>query len=360
MNNDVESLLHEGMERFTKDLRAPAGLIRHAAQRRRRRLALRSIAGSVAVLAAGAVALVAVVVPGVADNPAVASASVVKRVDKALSAAEPGEIAQVTVTTRAATEPGAATKTTTAQEWSYGDQWRSVSYSSAGHLVYDEGSSTSSVYTLVSYPTRTWARQRDLGRPAGLARPNKPVVGGHPVRNLTVHPGPGILGPRGCEPTSGAVRLLLQPGLPGLGFSASAPPKTAAKALRTAISCVIFAVAGRDRVDGNEAIELKSRPGSLITETIWVTPGTDLPIRVVVRSAAGEPAFRVTADIAWLPPTTQNLAKLTVTIPAGFRRVSLAEAIGLTVLHLQGPLPKRRPLPKRICLPADAGTTCQH
>ena len=90
MNNDVENLLREGMERFTSDLQAPAGLIRNAAQRRRRRLALRSVAGSAAVLAAGAVALVAVVVPGVAENPAVASAAVVKRVDKALSAAEPG------------------------------------------------------------------------------------------------------------------------------------------------------------------------------------------------------------------------------------------------------------------------------
>ena len=354
MNNDVESLLREGMERFTRDLRAPAGLTRHAAQRRRRRLALRTVAGSAAVLAAGAVALVAVVVPGVAENPAVASASVVKRVDKALSAAEPGEIAQVTVTTRSATGPGAATKTTTAEEWSYGDQWRSASYSSAGHLVYDEGSSASSVYTLVSYPTRTWARQRDLGRPVGLAQRSKPVVGEHPVSNRTVHPGAPVLGPGGCEPTGGAVRLLLEPGLPGIGFSASAPPTTAAKALRTAISCGIFAVAGRDRLDGIEAIELKSRPGSPITETIWVRPGTDLPIRVVVRSAPGRPAFRMTANIAWLTPTTQNLAKLTVPIPAGFRRVALAEAIGLTVLHLQGPLPKR------ICLPADASATCQH
>jgi hypothetical protein len=354
MNNDVENLLREGMERFTSDLRAPAGLTRHAAQRRRRRLALRSIAGSAAVLAAGAVALVALVVPGVAENPAVASAAVVKRVDKALSAAEPGEIAQVTVTTRDAAGPGFATKTTTAEEWSYGDQWRSVSYSSAGHLVYAEGSSTSSVYTLVSYPTRTWARQRGLGRPAGLAQPDRPVVGEHPVSNRTVHPGARVLGPPGCEPTGGAARLLLQPGLPGIGFSASAPPTTAAKALRTAISCGIFAVAGRDRLDGIEAIELKSRPGGFVTETVWVRPGSDLPIRVVVRSAPGQPAFRMTADITWLLPTTQNLAKLTVSIPAGFRRVPLAEAIGQTVLHLQGPLPKT------ICLPAGAGTACQH
>jgi hypothetical protein len=356
MNDDVESLLREGMERFTRDLRAPAGLTRRAAKRRRRRLAVRSIAGSASVLAAGAVALVAVVVPGAAENgtPAVASAYVVKRVDSALSAAEPGEIAQVMVTSRGAAGPGASFTTTTAEEWSYGDQWRSVSYSSAGQLVYDEGSSTSSVYTLVNYPTRTWARQRHLGRPIGLAQPGKAVIGDHPVGNRTVLRGARVLGPLGCAPTGGASRLLLQPGLPGIGFSASAPPTTAAKALRTAISCGIFAVAGRDRLDGNEAIELKNRPGSLISETIWVRPGTDLPIRVVVRSAPGEPAFRMTANITWLRPTTQNLAKLAVPIPTGFRRVPLAEAIGLTVLHMQGPLPKR------ICLPTGSGRTCRH
>ena len=38
MNTDVEDLLREGMERFTADLRAPAGLTRLIAQRRGRRL----------------------------------------------------------------------------------------------------------------------------------------------------------------------------------------------------------------------------------------------------------------------------------------------------------------------------------
>jgi hypothetical protein len=354
MNTDVENLLREGMERFTRDLRAPAGLTLQVARRRRRRLALRSIAGSAAVLAAGAVALVAVVVPGVAENPAVASASVVKRVDKALSVAEPGEIAQMTVTTSGA-GPGIATKTTKVKEWSYGDQWRSVSYSAAGQPVYDEGSSNSSVYTLVSYLTRTWARQRGLGRPVGLAQPGEPLAGQRPAGNRVVPRGARVLGPMGCRPTGAAGPLLLQPGLPGIGFSGKAPPVTAARALRAAISCGIFAVAGRDRVDGIDAIELKSRPGSLVTETIWVRPGTDLPVRLVARSAPGQPAFRMTANITWLQPTAQNLAELTVPIPAGFRRVTLAEAIGLTVLRIPG-----RQHPKTICLPTPAGMTCQH
>ena len=41
----------------------------------------------------------------------------------------------------------------------------------------------------------------------------------------------------------------------------------------------------------------------------------------------GAPVLRQTADITWLPPTAQNLARLTVPIPAGFRQVPLAEAV---------------------------------
>ena len=338
--NDVEQLLREGMERFTSDLRAPAGMLHRAARQRRRRLAQRSVAGAAAVLAAGAVALVAVVVTDAGEKgtgrTTVPAAYVVKRVDRALSEAEPGDIAQVMITSHGFAGPGATTGMTRAEEWSYGDEWRSVSLSSAGQPVYDEGSSNSSVYTLVSYPTRTWARQRGLGHPAGLLQPGKPVAGQHPGSNRGLPLGAGVLRPLGCEPAGGVSRLLLQPGLPGIGFSANAPPATAARALGKAVSCGIFAVAGRQRVDGIEAIELKSRPGSLVTETVWVTPRTDLPIRVVLRSAPGQPFFKLTADVTWFRPTTQNLANLNVPIPAGFRRVPLAEAIGQTLLPVSG------------------------
>ena len=98
MDRDVEDLLREGMERFTTDVAAPAGMVRLAAQRRHRRIALRSGAGLVAALAAAAVALVAVVVPGgSAGGSDVLAAYVLKRVDGALNAAEPGDIAQMTV-----------------------------------------------------------------------------------------------------------------------------------------------------------------------------------------------------------------------------------------------------------------------
>jgi hypothetical protein len=282
----------------------------------RRRPAPRSLATVAAALAAAAVAVAAVGLPGTgrtgAGGLAVKTAYVVKRVDSALSAAEPGAIAQMTVTSRSAAISGGPTVATAAEEWSYGDRWRAVTYSPAGQLVYDEGFSTATAYTVVSYRTRTWARQDALGGPAALT--------------------PGA---RGCGPVIAELPLLLQPGLPGRGLSAGWQPATVARDLRAAISCGTLAVAGRQRVDGIEAIELTSRPDSPISETIWVSPGTYLPVRAVIRPASGQPGPWQTADITWLPRTAQNLARLTVTIPAGFRQVALAQAITPNMQHIR-------------------------
>jgi hypothetical protein len=277
----------------------------------RRRPALCLVAAVASVLAAGAVALVAIGMPasgkGGIGRPAVNTAYVVKRVDSALSSADPGAIAQMTVTTQSAATSGGRAALATAEEWSYGDRWRAVTYSRSGHLLYDEGSSTASLYTVVNYRTRAWARQHESGRPAALA--------------------PGT---RGCEPVVAALPLLFQPGLPAGGPDASWLPSTVAKDLRAAVSCGNLASAGTQRVDGIEAIKLTSSPDSVIPETIWVSPGTYLPVRVVIRPAPGTPGPWQSVNITWPKPTTQNLANLTVPIPAGFRRVPLAEAVRST------------------------------
>jgi hypothetical protein len=279
------------LERFTSDRQVPA----------RRRLALRSGAGVAAALAAVAVALAVAGVPGESQNgsggPTINTAYVVKRVDSALSAAEPGDIAQVTITSVSANVPGGQASTATVEEWSHGSQWRLVKYSSAGQPIRDEGVSSSSVYTVVNYRTRSWSRQPEQGQSA------EPQSGGDACHGVPV-----------------GLSLLFQVNLPG------PPPATMASALRAAISCGTLTAAGGQRVDGTEAIELTSRPGSPIPETIWVSPGTYLPLRVILGSGPGQPFVRQTADITWLQPTTQNLAKLTVPIPAGFRQVSLDKA----------------------------------
>jgi Predicted periplasmic protein (DUF2092) len=283
------------LDRFTRDPRERAGMTRPVT----RRLALCSAAGVAVALSAGAVVWAATGVPGArhdsAGRPAVDTAYVVKRVDSALGAAGPGEIAQMTVTTRGDLVPGGAT---TAEEWSYGGQWHSVIYSSAGHLDYDEGFSTSSsVYTLVSYPARTWARG------PGLA------------------PSPAVLA--------------------GTGGCRSPLPAGVVRALRAAVSCLNLRAAGRQRVEGVEAIELTGRD-SKISATIWVSPGTYLPVRVVIRPDPGKSGPGQEADISWLAPTAQNRARLTVAIPAGFRQVPLTQSVGPVPKDPRTPLPTSR------------------
>ena len=309
MSTDVEDLLRQGMTRFTEDLRAPAGMIRRAERRRRRRLAQFSVTAT-AALAACAVVFAVLAVPGAPRGnagrpaasvtatvgPVIDAAYVTKRVDAALSAAGPAEIAQLTITTDAL---GGAT---TAHEWSYGDQWRSIVYSPQGRPDYEEGGDAS-VFTLVSYPARTWSRQsgvRGSGAPAS----------GHDD----------------CLQAAVAMRSLLMPGAPQLG-PAAGTPASVVTLLHTAVSCGSLILAGRQQVDGADAITLTSRSGSPLTETIWVNPATYLPVRVVLRSAAGSAALQHTADITWLQPTAQNLARLAVPIPAGFRRVPFAPLV---------------------------------
>jgi hypothetical protein len=317
-----EDSLRQDTERTTRDLQAPAGMTRRVGWRRRR-LALVSAGAVAAALAAGAAALAAAGIPGAHHNgtegPAVATAYVVQRVDRALSAAEPTEIGQMTVTT-ISSSAGSGGKTVAAitEEWSYDGQRRSITYSSAGHPVGDWGFSTSSVYTVVSYPARTWARGRESGGSA--APPPASGSGGSAAP-------PPASGSGGCERAVRGV-IPVTGGLPDTGFSVGSPHATVAGALRAAVSCGTMAVTGRQRVDGIEALELTSRPaGSQIFETIWVSPDTYLPVRTVVRSVPGTPLFQLTADVTWLPPTAQNLARLTVPIPAGFRQVPLAELV---------------------------------
>ena len=112
-------------------------------------------------------------------------------------------------------------------------------------------------------------------------------------------------------------------------------------------------------MDGTEAIELKSRPGSPVSKTVWVSQSTYLPVRVVVRLSFGKlPGREQTADFTWLPQTAQNLAKLTVPIPAGFRHVPVSSA----VLPILQQLPALPTMPtgwpnKVTCLGPD-GPTC--
>jgi hypothetical protein len=271
---------------------APA---RQRTARRGRHLAV-GLAGGVAVVLAVvvAVALATAGVPGTRQHGAVIkTVDLVRRVDRALTAAEPGQLARMTVTS------SGASGTIVSQEWSYGTRWRSVIDSPAGQPDYAEGFRSPATFTVVSYQARVWARTQ--------------------IRAATAR----TLAPPGCHKAIAAFPLLLAPGLPRVGMAPGSLPTTVTRDLRAAISCGTLIVAGRQSVGGVSAIKLISAPGSLVAETIWVSPGSYLPVRVTARSVIGNHVLRQTADIRWLRPTAQNLASLTVQLPAGFGRVPL-------------------------------------
>jgi hypothetical protein len=295
-------LAHQDTERYTADRLVPTGLSRRTA-RRRGGAPRRTMAVASAALAAAAVAAAAVALPGTSHHsgvpgpgqssgpPAVDTAYLVHRVDGALSAAEPAEIARMTVTT------STVLGTSTAEEWSYGKRWR-VMFSRAGKPVFDVGVGSSSVLTMVFYSSQTWLRKRGQVSPAAPKQ-------------------------HGCERVTTALSMLFFPGMPG----ADASPATVVSLLRTAISCGTLTVAGHQRVDGIDAIKLTSSRRSPVAETIWVDPATYLPVRLVVCHTASAPVYQRTANISWLHPTARNKAELTVPIPAGFRQVRFGTAV---------------------------------
>jgi hypothetical protein len=339
MNTDVEELLREGMERFTYDLRAPAGIIRRAARQHCRRLMLRSAAGLAAALTAGAVALVAVQSPGAGDagseGPAITTAYVLGRVNRALSAAAP-DIAQLQVSARGAMFAGKPA-TLSYVEWIYGDSGRAVTTSPAGRLIADNSvvaASSRWTATVVSYTAQTWARW--VTEIPALRVPARTA----PYScQASTYPGPFAQIPWAL-PASRAPNPSAIHAVPSGPFLVPGTDSaTVAADLRTAISCGTLTVVGRQRVDGVNAIKLRprhSRAGLAAlaqpVETVWVNARTYLPVRMTV----GQQSQRWTADISWLRPTAGNLAKLTAPIPAGFRQVPVTQVVQAILTEIFG------------------------
>jgi hypothetical protein len=89
-------------------------------------------------------------------------------------------------------------------------------------------------------------------------------------------------------------------------------PETWQSFIRQELSCGAFTEGGRQRVDGIDAIKLTGSNG----EVLWIDPRTYLPVR---QAGPGTPGV---TDYRWYRATPASLAKLKVTVPAGFRRVA--------------------------------------
>lgn len=91
------------------------------------------------------------------------------------------------------------------------------------------------------------------------------------------------------------------------------------QALRESIVNGELKVVRKTEVDGQAVLELTTRSKVASdgdVETWWVNPVTYLPVRTLETDSAET----IQIDYGFLPPTPANIAKLKVTIPAGFTR----------------------------------------
>jgi hypothetical protein len=298
MTTDLEQMLAEGMARYAQTVGAPDGLLDAARKRRRRRVALRACTATGAAFAVAAATVI--LATGASSNgpQVLTEAYVVKKVQAALAEANNGQVMHAT------------SKTSTSGKsvwWSYQDEEIVQQYSQHDTVQAERAyvvSGGTVTATSVSYTSRTWTRgQWTLGS-AGL-----------PFAAPSVH-GQVFLAPscpRGTYPTS-------------LSLSWSAY-------LHSALTCGEFRYAGKATLNGKQAIVLDNMPSrgaSHVAEKLWVDPQTYLPIRedrqILPNTAVGfSPAGTyepTTTDFQWLPPTAANVAKVTLALPMGFRRVS--------------------------------------
>jgi hypothetical protein len=348
MSNTETDLLRESIDRLTQDERPPAGLAGRAFQRHRQRtIALRAAVAGTAVVAAGVLAtgvLVTAALPGAAPRPG--------HQDRPASAAGTAQTsAQTPVTQTAAfvsnhTERALAAAQranlveeihTAGQNYPLGlTQVLSfpINGGGTGHLVKQAGPTASQ--------ENAWSYRGQL-REQGLDAAGKPLFdassttaqspdGSRTVMNVS---GTGV------DYTSRTWwRSSLQLSLPATGqttcASAFLPPPVGttldwAAAIRTALSCGHFRLAGHEQIGTVNAIKLVSaKVDGPYTAAVWVDPSTYLPVQLTWNwlDPRAQGPGTLTGDFRWVQPTQGNLGALKVTVPGGF---SQAAAGGLPV-----------------------------
>jgi hypothetical protein len=294
MNAQLRQLLRGGMERFVEDVGRPEGLaLRAYRHRRKRRLAARAAtaAGVAAALTAvGVAGMTGAFGPG--NGQQVQTAAYVALVRHALASQAGGGLvgyARTVLPAGTVVEPepgnwkdlpggGRSLRSGVAAAvmiaWSYQSEYTMTALDAAGQPVATEQNTASGRYgtaTLaVNYRDRTWWRATVTLKPR-VPPPAQPSCFS-----------PGFLPDNESWPS----------------------------AIRQELSCGAYTEDGHQRVDGIDAIKLTGSNGVVL----WIDPKTYLPVRQTGLGA------RVT-DFRWLRATPAGLANLTVTVPAGFRRV---------------------------------------
>jgi hypothetical protein len=285
ISTEFEEWLREEMRHATTGVPAPSGLVRRARRARRRQIVSR--ASAVFVAAAVAVAGAMIVSNGTTgasrDSGTYTTAYVVKHVESALHAVN--EIAYMHYTSDIA-----ASMDVWAYDGPQGQAYRAEYFDPRSGQLFQEAGMTA---TPANYATdiavyfynKTWSKQSyQAPKPRGA----------------------------GCGfslPTSWATY-----------------PEIAA-GLRENLACGALSFKGMQQVDGVNALKLVSVQRShlgpeetlrSITTTIWVDPATYLPVRLTTQWTRPLVSVPMRLDFRWLPPTSANLALLTVRIPPGF------------------------------------------
>jgi hypothetical protein len=322
MSTDLQDLLRDGLDRLTAEARVPGGLVGRAQQRnRQRRARIRAAIAAGTALAAAAAVTVSLAATGNQPRSAPVRtqtiADVATRTERALAAAvEQGKAIQVTRTSGrnmpfgvTATGPqGAAQNPSPSQRlpgahaaviaqymvlWQYHNLDLQEGFSAAGRLVFVNAFG----------PVRLRSGKVALAN-YGAAYPVH-------IRWRTVF--------RGASLSPPGLRLNCQDGLP------SEYPSWRAS-IAKALSCKLFHLAGRQYVDGVDAMTLAGKPEYGGRETLWVNPATFLPVRLsgTIFAGPGQRYQQVVTDFRFLPPTKANLAALHAAIrrapiPATFR-----------------------------------------
>ncbi len=302
MDTEFEDLVADSLQQKAASVRIPAsltGMAKRARRRhRQRQFALRG--GLTAGTAVGAAA--AVVVAFGASAPQAAgpklraqtAAYIVSRAERSLAR----DTAQVIEYVRMTGSPDIeGTNSSGSAVWSYGSRSLTVNYAADGNPVLanqlrnvkilntqGELANTLVNFTQVSYPSRTWWR----------------VITDVPIDNITP--------PKRCQAN---LPTYVQP-----------PPNgtQTTQWIRYYLECGLFVVAGRQHVDGIDAIKIVQAKRSIgLRRVFWINPATYQPVRTWVE-VVGDTWWQM--DFQWLAPTPANLARLTVPIPVGFRRVT--------------------------------------
>jgi hypothetical protein len=319
MNTDVEELLRDGMERFTGEVQAPAGLACTVGRLHRRRRAARAVvvSGTAAVTAAAAVIAVTRVVGGAPApvGPTAVQARTVAYVTSRVTHALASQ--NLVYAARAKTNIGGSTNT-----------WATWAYGSRGQFEEFAGS--------------TWCPPRGACTHRGGS-------------GLYLTTGTALVGGKltGVYVTYYNRKWSVLPlSPPARACSRSAAFETGGPSVPTShwpafiaatLACGAGSVTGHVLVDGVETtkitgkpVTIKLPPGEARAEgekwatawwTLYVNSRTYLPVRMDSwsKTFGGRwPSVTVSsvADVQWLPPTAANIAKTMVTVPAGFRQVA--------------------------------------